>query len=94
MGKAGKMVRKQIKKYWFKLLVGLILPGIAALCAQDVGARIGEAIVRQTDIRSLLLVTVIGFLVYTLMRMFWGIGKKLLNDTSTAMECEIKKASV
>lgn len=86
------MVRKQIKKYWFKLLVGLILPGIAALCAQDVGARIGEAIVRQTDIRSLLLVTVIGFLVYTLMRMFWGIGKKLLNDTSTAMECEIKKA--
>lgn len=86
------MVKRQIRKHWFLLLLGMVLPSIAALAAQDAGARIGEAIVRQTDIKSLLFVAVTGFMGYSFMRIFWGAGKKLLNDTSTAIECEIKKA--
>lgn len=88
------MIQKIIKKQWFKIAIGLLLPSISALCAQNISAKMGENIVAQmaieSDLASLFFIIASGFLGYFLAQVFWGVGKSLMNYTSTSLECKIK----
>ncbi|NLC19987.1 MAG: ABC transporter ATP-binding protein [Clostridiales bacterium] len=88
------MVQRLIKRRTPVLLLGLIIPNIAALMAQQISARIGENIIQQTikqaDIPSLLFTVMVGISVFIVAQAFWGIGKMIMNKTSTSIECEMK----
>ncbi len=90
------MIQKLIKKQWLKIMVGLLLPSIAALWAQHISAGMGEEIVQQTtlgaEVATLILVMVSGFAGYFLAQVLWGAGKWLMDYTATSLECDIRKA--
>ena len=88
-------ITKVIKKRTGALLLGLLLPGFAALLSQEFSARLGERIVEQvmqkSSIGMLLLVVAAGLGSIVLAEFLWGIGKTFLNRISTSLECELKE---